>query len=137
MLPITSFSALSMPTARLLILGSMPGTASLKARQYYALRATASGPSWPVLRGLTRLRDIVGFHADDVAGLRVAFEEAVDDYIETCAKVGKTPEKPASGRLMLRVAPEVHSDALIAAQASGVSLNQWAGKVLQQAAALG
>ncbi len=83
---------------------------------------------------LLGLRDIVGFHADDVAGLRAAFEEAVDDYIETCAKVGKTPEKPASGRLMLRVAPEVHSAALIAAQASGVSLNQWAAKVLQQAA---
>ncbi|MBK7052851.1 MAG: hypothetical protein RL710_2033 [Pseudomonadota bacterium] len=86
---------------------------------------------------LLGLRDIVGFHADDVAGLRIAFEEAVDDYIETCAKLGKTPEKPASGRLMLRVAPEVHSAALIAAQASGVSLNQWAGKVLQQAAAHG
>ena len=86
---------------------------------------------------LLGLRDIVGFHADDVAGLRIAFEEAVDDYIETCAKLGKTPEKPASGRLMLRVAPEVHSAALIAAQAGGVSLNQWAGKVLQQAAAHG
>ena len=83
---------------------------------------------------LLGLRDVVGFHADDVAGLRAAFEEAVDDYIETCAKVGKTPEKPASGKLMLRVAPEVHSAALIAAQASGVSLNQWAGKVLQAAA---
>lgn len=84
---------------------------------------------------LLGLRDVVGFHANDVAGLRTAFEEAVDDYIDTCAKIGKTPEKPASGKLMLRVAPEVHSAALIAAQASGVSLNQWAGKVLQQAAA--
>jgi predicted HicB family RNase H-like nuclease len=83
---------------------------------------------------LLGLRDIVGFHADDVAGLRIAFEEAVIDYIETCAKLGKTPEKPASGKLMLRVAPEVHSAALIAAQASGVSLNQWAAKVLHAAA---
>jgi predicted HicB family RNase H-like nuclease len=84
---------------------------------------------------LLGLRDVVGFHANDVAGLRAAFEEAVDDYIDACAKIGKTPEKPASGKLMLRVAPEVHSAALIAAQASGVSLNQWAGKVLQLAAA--
>ena len=86
---------------------------------------------------LLGLRDIVGFHADDVAGLRVAFEEAVDDYIDACAKIGKKPEKPASGKLMLRVAPEVHSAALMAAQASGESLNQWAAKVLQQAAAHG
>ena len=83
---------------------------------------------------LLGIRDIVGFHADDVAGLREAFEDAVSDYIDTCAKIGKTPDKPASGKLMLRVAPEVHRAALIAAQASGVSLNQWAGKVLQAAA---
>ena len=38
---------------------------------------------------LLGMRDIVGFHADDVAGLRAAFEEAVNDYIETCAKLGK------------------------------------------------
>jgi predicted HicB family RNase H-like nuclease len=32
---------------------------------------------------------VVSFHADSVAGLRAAFEEAVDDYLETCAKLGK------------------------------------------------
>ena len=83
---------------------------------------------------LLGVRDIVGFHADDVAGLRVAFEEAVIDYLDTCAKLGKQPEKPASGKLMLRVGPEIHSAVLIAAQASGVSLNQWAAKALQAAA---
>lgn len=83
---------------------------------------------------LLGMRDIVGFHANDVAGLRTAFEEAVIDYLDACAKLGKSPEKPASGKLMLRVAPEIHSAALIAAQASGVSLNQWAAKVLQTAA---
>lgn len=83
---------------------------------------------------LLGVRDIVGFHAQDVPGLRAAFEEAVDDYLETCAAIGKQPEKPASGKLMLRVAPEIHSAALIAAQASGQSLNQWAAKALEQAA---
>lgn len=83
---------------------------------------------------LLGVRDIVGFHADDVAGLRVAFEEAVNDYLEVCEKLGKPAEKPASGKMMLRVTPEVHSAALIAAQASGQSLNQWATRALAQAA---
>lgn len=83
---------------------------------------------------LLGITDVVGFHADTVAGLRAAFEEAVDDYIETCAKIGKAVEKPASGNIMLRVPPEVHSAALIAAKASGTSLNQWATKVLGEAA---
>ena len=78
--------------------------------------------------------DIVSFHADNVSELRAAFEEAVDDYLEACVKVGKSPEKPASGKLMLRVPAEVHASALIAAQASGKSLNQWATEVLNQAA---
>ena len=83
---------------------------------------------------LLGIRDIVSFHADNVPDLRAAFEEAVDDYLETCAKIGKTAEKPTSGKLMLRVPPEVHGAALVAAQAAGTSLNQWAAKVLAEAA---
>ena len=86
---------------------------------------------------LLGIRDIVSFHADNVSELRDAFEEAVDDYIFTCAKIGKPAEKPASGKLMLRVPPEVHSAAIVAAQAAGTSLNQWAAKVLKEAAHAG
>lgn len=75
----------------------------------------------------------IGFHADTVQALRTAFEEAVDDYIETSAKLGKPVEKPASGKIMLRMPPEVHSAALVAAKAAGTSLNQWAVRVLDDA----
>ena len=54
------------------------------------------------------IRDGVGFHAETVDGLREAFHEAVEDYIETCAKVGKEPEKAFSGQVMFRISPEVH-----------------------------
>ncbi len=86
---------------------------------------------------LLGIRDVVGFHADNVPDLRTAFEEAVDDYLETCSKLGKPAEKPASGKLMLRIPPEVHGAALVAAQAAGTSLNQWATKVLSEAAHAG
>lgn len=86
---------------------------------------------------LLGISDVVGFHAESVQALRTAFEEAVDDYIATCAEIGKPMEKPASGKLMLRVPPEVHGAALVAAKAAGTSLNQWAARVLQQAAAVG
>lgn len=83
---------------------------------------------------LVGITDVVSFHAESVAELRAAFEEAVDDYLETCARIGKAPQQPDSGKMMLRVAPEVHSAALMAAQAAGVSLNQWAARVLGEAA---
>jgi len=83
---------------------------------------------------LAGIRDGVGFHADTVADLKAAFHEAVDDYIETCAKIGKDPQKPYSGNLMLRVDPAVHSKAALAAELSGKSLNQWGEEVLRAAA---
>lgn len=82
---------------------------------------------------LLGINDIIGFHANSVAELRAAFEEAVDDYLEACAKIGKNPEKPASGKLLLRVPPEIHAAALVKAKAAGKSLNQWASEVLGDA----
>lgn len=83
---------------------------------------------------LLGITDIVSFHAETVAELKAAFHEAVDDYLASCQKLGKASQTAASGRLMLRVAPEVHRAALIAAQAEGTSLNQWAERVLGEAA---
>jgi predicted HicB family RNase H-like nuclease len=79
------------------------------------------------------IRDGVGFHADTVEGLRDAFHEAVEDYLETCAEIGKEPRRSYSGQVMFRVSPEVHRKAAIAAELSGKSLNQWAEEVLSHA----
>ncbi|WP_294981099.1 type II toxin-antitoxin system HicB family antitoxin [Tabrizicola sp.] len=49
---------------------------------------------------LAGIRDGVGFHADTVGGLREAFHEAVEDYLETCAKIGKDPQRAYSGQMM-------------------------------------
>lgn len=79
------------------------------------------------------IRSIISFHGETVAGLRKAFEHAIKDYLDDCKKEGLSPEKPASGKLLLRVPPEVHGRALVAAQSAGKSLNQWATEVLQHA----
>lgn len=84
---------------------------------------------------LAGITDGVGFHADTVADLKAAFHHAVDDYIETCAKLGKHPQKSFSGKMMFRVDPDVHAQAAKAAELSGKSLNQWAAEVLAKAAA--
>lgn len=79
------------------------------------------------------IRDVVGFHGEAVSELRTAFEEAVDDYLETCKKIGKQPQKPYSGKLMLRISPKVHAAVAQAAEVSGKSINQWAADMLDQA----
>ena len=44
--------------------------------------------------------DVVGFNGESVAELRAAFEEAVDDYVQTCEKLDRLPQKPCSGDLI-------------------------------------
>ncbi len=80
------------------------------------------------------IRQIISFHGNTVAQLRAEFEHALKDYLADCKEQSIQPEKPASGKLLLRVPPEVHGRALVAAQAAGKSLNQWATEVLEQAA---
>ena len=80
------------------------------------------------------INDIVGFHGDSVSELRQAFEEAVDDYLETCERLGRSPQKPYSGNLMLRIPPEVHAAVARAAEGRGKSINQWATEALAEQA---
>lgn len=79
------------------------------------------------------LRTMISFHGETVAELRAAFEIAIDEFLRDCKEQGVRPEKPASGKLMLRVPPEVHGAALVAARAAGKSLNQWACEILEEA----
>ena len=80
------------------------------------------------------VRTIISFHGETVGELRGEFETAIDDYLLDCTEQGIVPEKPASGKIMLRVPPEIHGAALVAAKASGKSLNQWAAEALKKAA---
>jgi predicted HicB family RNase H-like nuclease len=79
------------------------------------------------------IRSIISFHGETIAELRAEFEKAVDDYVAECKETGVSPEKPGSGKILLRVSPEVHGRALVVAQAAGKSLNQWANEILARA----
>jgi predicted HicB family RNase H-like nuclease len=78
--------------------------------------------------------DIITFHGESVSEFELNFHSAVEDYLAASQELGSAPEKPASGKLMLRIAPEVHAAALKAAARSGTSLNKWAEGALGKAA---
>lgn len=69
------------------------------------------------------LRDMITFSGASVEELRQAFKQAVDDYIAYCESKSLTPEKPFSGRFVLRLEPSMHREAAIAAASARVSLN--------------
>lgn len=80
------------------------------------------------------IRDIVGFHGSTVEELESAFHEAVEHYLEVCDKIGQQPQRSYSGKLTLRIPPEIHMAVATAAETNRKSINQWAAEVLRQAA---
>jgi predicted HicB family RNase H-like nuclease len=77
------------------------------------------------------IRDVVTFQGRSVQELRKAFQESVDDYLDFCRARGESPDKPASGRFVLRVSPQLHRDLCREASRSGQSLNAWITSRLQ------
>jgi len=85
---------------------------------------------------LAGIKDIVGFHGTTVDELEEAFHESVDNYIAISEETGRPAQKPYSGKLMLRVSPDVHAAVAAASEVHGKSINQWASEVLDKAAQL-
>jgi len=77
------------------------------------------------------LRDVVTFEATTVEALKKAFHASVDDYWEMCSERGEEPEKPYSGKFLVRMDPVLHREVAAAAARSGKSLNQFASEVLR------
>ena len=100
----------------------------------YTARIEFSAEDECFIGHLVGIRDVVGFHGESVAELKVAFEEAVNDYLDTCDRVGKSPQEPYSGQLMLQITPEIHAAVATAAELSGKSINQWATEALNREA---
>jgi predicted HicB family RNase H-like nuclease len=77
--------------------------------------------------------ETITFHGETVTKLTKDFHAAVNHYIADCKATGRKPHKSYSGRLLLRLPPEVHAHAAMMAEAQGKSLNEWAAEVLSQA----
>src|SRR5215469_11007790 len=71
------------------------------------------------------LRDVVTFKGTSVKELQKSFKESIDEYLAFCKRMNKTPDIPASGRMVLRISPELHSRAAVIAKSEGRSLNTW------------
>ena len=78
-------------------------------------------------------RDVVTFQGATVTQLRKALRDSVDDYLEFCAERGESPEKPYSGKFMVRVEPELHKAVAMHAKVEHKSLNAWVHDALELA----
>ena len=77
---------------------------------------------------------IATFEATEIAGLRDEFERSIEEYLESCREDGVEPRPPFSGVLNLRLGPELHQRAALAARTLGVSLNGWIRQAVEEKA---
>lgn len=76
-------------------------------------------------------RAVLTFHGSSVDELEREFRTSVDDYLDWCAADGVEPEKPYSGKFNVRLSPQLHRRAAIGAKRSGLSLNAFVEKALE------
>ena len=77
------------------------------------------------------LRDVVTFQGRSAREIKQAFRESIDDYLELCQETGRSPDKPFSGRLVVRMPSDLHRALHNLAAAEQVSLNRVIVKVLE------
>ena len=69
------------------------------------------------------LRDVITFQSRSASELKKAFRDSIDDYLEFCAEQGQEPDRPFSGKMIVRMSPDLHRDLHNTAAARQVSLN--------------
>ena len=79
------------------------------------------------------VRDVITFEGTTVDEIQQAFRDSVDDYLDFCTQRGESPEKPFSGKFVVRLPAELHRKAYIKAKLEDKSLNSWVAEVLQSA----
>ncbi len=79
-------------------------------------------------------KDVITFQGTSVTELKKAFKDSVDDYIAFCKKRGEEPDKPFSGKFVLRIPKELHRKIYIKAVKNGQSINNF---ITQQLSSMG
>ena len=79
------------------------------------------------------IRALISYEGTNASELVADFHGAVDDYLEVCAQSGTEPEKAYKGSFNVRISPELHKQAVIAAMSHNMSLNSFVETSIQQA----
>ena len=87
-----------------------------------------------ILHGeVINIRDVITFEGRSVPELQQAFRDSVDDYLKFCAQRGEDPDKPFSGKFIVRLPADIHRKAYVRAKLEDKSLNSWVAAVIENA----
>lgn len=76
--------------------------------------------------------DVITFQGKNADELHQAFIDSVEDYLAFCQERGEEPERPFSGRFLLRITPDLHRKLYVKARKSRKSLNAFITETLEK-----
>lgn len=79
------------------------------------------------------IRALISYEGESAHDLVEDFHSAVDAYLDSCAEQGIEPEKAYKGSFNIRISPELHKQAVIAASARQISLNSFVESSIERA----
>ena len=79
------------------------------------------------------IRALISYEGENAKDLIDDFHGAVDDYLEMCAAEGIEPEKAYKGSFNIRISPELHKKAVIAAMSHQMTLNSFVESSIEKA----
>ncbi len=87
----------------------------------------------PIFYGkLEFIRALISYEATDAIGIKKAFHNAVDDYLQMCAMETIVPEKPFKGSFNIRTGHKLHEKIALAAQRESLSINNFICRILEE-----
>lgn len=78
------------------------------------------------------LKDTITFQGTTVQEIEKEFKKSVDVYLEWCKELNEKPEKTFSGKLQVRMNPNLHAYLAFEAAKRGLSLNDLINEKLQK-----
>jgi len=104
----------------------------LQYKEYFA-SVRFSAPDDAFVGKILGINDLINFEGNSVSELKKAMKEAVDDYLQTCLRIGKVPEKTYKGSFNVRVSPKLHQEASAFAATHNITLNEFVKTALSYA----
>ena len=78
------------------------------------------------------IKDLISYEGESPKELKNSFQEAIDDYLDSCSEMGREPQKPFKGSFNVRVGEELHKKIALSLK-DGESMNSFVKDVLKKA----
>lgn len=104
----------------------------MRTVNYKGFQASVEFDDGKLFVKVLHIDDLLVAQCDKASDAQAAAEELIDAYIADCEELGRPLTKPFHGSFNVRLSPETHRRAAMAAADEGVKLNAWMVEAVEE-----